>query len=216
MKPGTALARTRGEMEKNPNLRIIGISGPGEPLANPETFETIEKVREEFRNASICVSTNGTLLENYVAWLSEKHVETITVSMSTSDCSTASKIYEWAILGNELIKGIRMGSRIVESQLRGIAKATRAGINVKVNSILIPGFNEQDIVPLAQELADLGVTLHNIVPLVPSDKLHSIRPPTYSELAHVRRQASLYIDQFSHCKQCRSDVVGMPGCDTIL
>ncbi|MFX1560402.1 MAG: radical SAM protein, partial [Promethearchaeota archaeon] len=214
MTPAAAVARTRIEVERNPNLRIVAISGPGEPLANPETFETLEMVRTNFKDIAICLSTNGTLLEENVRKLKELNVETISVSMSTSSIHSASKIYEWGKFQDMIIHGEEMASRIVQSQLQGIIKASGAGIHVKVNSILIPGINMNDIVPLARILATAGAVLQNIVPLVPNDRLSSCRAPTKEELSRIRAEASQFIRQFSFCKQCRSDVVGIPGCDT--
>jgi nitrogen fixation protein NifB len=216
MTPEDALARTIVEIEKNPNLRIVAISGPGEPLANPETFETLKIIRREFKDIAICISTNGTLLEDNILWLRKTHVDTITVSMSTANISTASKIYEWARFENNILTNEEMGSRIVDSQLRGITEASKAGIHVKVNSILIPEVNMQDIIPLAREVQKAGAALQNIVPLVPNDKFAAYRAPTIQELSDIRNQASTFMKQFLHCKQCRSDVVGIPGFDRIL
>jgi len=216
MTPATAVARTRIEVERNPKLRIAAISGPGEPLANPETFETLEMIRREFEDIEMCLSTNGTLLENNVRRLTELKLATVTVSMSTSSVRSASRIYEWGRFQGKTLYGEDMARRIVDSQIRGITKASRAGIHVKVNSILIPEINLQDIVPLAQEIAVAGALLQNIVPLVPNDTLSFSRVPTQQELLHIRKEASKFIRQFSFCKQCRSDVVGIPGCDRVL
>ena len=216
MTPEIAVARTVEEVKKNPRLRIAAISGPGEPLANPETFETLELIRGEFSDIAFCLSTNGTMLEENVNWLRKRKVDTITVSMSTAHVNTASRIYEWARFGDDTLQGEEMGSRIVDSQLRGISKASKAGIHVKVNSILIPGINMQDIVPLACEISMAGATLQNIIPLFPFDSLSSFRAPTSKELSDIRREASAFMKQFTHCKQCRSDVVGIPGYDRIL
>ena len=216
MTPDAAIARTKIEVAGNPHLKIVAISGPGEPLANPETFETLEQIRRDFENIAICLSTNGTLLEDNVRWLRELNVETVTVSMSTASVLSASRIYEWARFQKKTLKDEEMAIKIVESQLRGITKASRAGIHVKVNSILIPEINMLDIVPLARKIALAGASLQNIVPLVPNDRLLFSRVPTEKEILYIRKEASEFIRQFSFCKQCRSDVVGIPGCDRIL
>jgi nitrogen fixation protein NifB len=216
MTPEIAAARAMAEIRRNPLLRIVAISGPGEPLANKETFETLEMIRRNHKELAICMSTNGILLAEYVDWLVKMRVETISVSMSTLNHKTASKIYEWAEFRSGLMKGRAMGSRIVKLQLLGIARAARAGIFVKVNSILIPELNMYDIKPLAKEISEAGASLQNIVPLVPNDKFSSYRPPTREEVRKIRSEASVFIKQFSHCKQCRSDVVGIPGCDEVL
>ena len=216
MSPKVATARAISEIRKDSRVRIVAVSGPGEPLANPETFETIEIIRENLDAIQFCLSTNGTLLEENVPWLVNMGFKNLTVSMSTAKSSTASKIYEWARVGENILTGERMGSIIVDAQLRGISKAADAGITVKVNSILIPTVNQDDIIALAEIIEDAGASLQNIVPLVPNDLLHKLKPPGNDLLETMRSQASRFINQFRHCKQCRSDVVGLPGCDVIL
>ncbi|MFW9807843.1 MAG: radical SAM protein [Candidatus Thorarchaeota archaeon] len=216
MPPQEAVERVILEIQKNPQLRIVAVSGPGEPLANIETFETLERVHKFRKDIHLCLSTNGTLLADHVQWLVDVGFKTLTVSMSTSSAETASKIYEWAVFGGRKYSGIQMGSKVVEEQLRGISKAAHAGLRVKVNSILIPTINEQDIIPLAKKIAKLGASLQNIIPLVPNAGLANFNPPRNSELAGLRNEAEKFIDQFRHCRQCRSDVVGIPGCDVVL
>lgn len=216
MSPKTAVARAIMEIKKDSRIRIIAVSGPGEPLANPETFETIELIRKYREDIHLCLSTNGTLLADNIQWLVKMGFKTLTVSMSTINPETASRIYEWARLGERTLTGSYMGSMVVEKQIRGISRAARAGIFVKVNSILIPTINDHDIVPLAKTIADAGASLQNIIPLVPNDCLTSMAAPHKEDLEALRNQAATYIDQFRHCYQCRSDVVGIPGCDAVL
>jgi nitrogen fixation protein NifB len=136
--------------------------------------------------------------------------------MSTTNVLTASKFYEWARLGYDTLRGEEMGLKIIESQLRGISEASKSGVYVKVNSILIPELNSKDIIPLAHQISKIGAALHNIIPLVPNDIFSTYRAPTTTELRNARREASEFMKQFSHCKQCRSDVVGIPGSDRII
>ena len=89
-------------------------------------------------------------------------------------------------------------------------------MTVKVNSILIPEINANEMEVLAKRIAELGVRLQNIVPLIVTPTCHHLRSPTKKEVEKARIAASRYIQQFTHCKQCRSDVVGIPGNDRIL
>jgi nitrogen fixation protein NifB len=216
MSPEAAASRALSEIRSDSRVRIVAVSGPGEPLVNPETFDTFELIREHTSKIHFCLSTNGTLLSEMVPWLRKMDFKTVTVSMSTASSTTAARIYEWAVISKKRLTGERMGETIVDLQLQGISTAANSGLTVKVNSILIPGFNQEDIVQLAESVAAAGALMQNIVPLVQNGKLASIRPPNKGEIENVRKKASEYIEQFKHCKQCRSDVVGLPGCDVIL
>jgi len=216
MSPETAAARALSEIRADPRIRIVAVSGPGEPLANPETFETFELIRDSLQDVNFCLSTNGTMLSEHVPWLKKMGFMSVTVSMSTSNPSSAARIYEWAEIAGRRLTGDEMGLFIIRSQLHGISKAADARLPVKVNSILIPEINKEDIVRLAELVAEAGASLQNIVPLVPNGRFASLTPPSRTQLEDVRKRASVHIVQFRHCKQCRSDVMGIPGCDVIL
>ena len=204
------------EVKENPRLRIAAVSGPGEPLANPETFTLLGILRERGLNLKFCLSTNGTLLKESIPELVQLEASTISVSMSASTPQIASKIYEWARIDGEMLTGMKMGQRVIEKQLAGIEAAAQAGIIVKVNTILIPELNIDEIHSIAERVLISGASLQNVVPLVPAGNMSHYRSPTMIELTQARDRASSHITQFTHCKQCRSDVVGIPGRDRVL
>ena len=216
MTPDEAIARVIMEYTAEPRLKIVAISGPGEPLVNDETFVTMQGVRNNLPEIKFCLSTNGTLLEDMIDKICDLNVSTISVSMSTQSDVIAGQLYEWAIFNGQILKGKEMGREIVSRQLSGIRSATDAGIFVKVNTILIPELNECDMDALSRDISDAGAQLHNIVPLVSCGNAINLRPPSSSELSLARKIASKNIDQFLHCKQCRSDVIGIPGNDRVL
>ena len=216
MTPEEAVKRTLEEIERRPMLRIAAVSGPGEPLANETTFSTLNRVKTEFPDIHFCLSTNGILLAENVSRLVDLNVETVSVSMSTTNPLSAARIYQWAILDGELHHGEEMGRRVIEKQLEGIRRANNVGIRVKVNTILIPSINSQDIDDLNRLLAKFGAAIQNIVPLVPNDDMKHLQAPSPSDLAKIRQASSKHIKQFYHCQQCRSDVVGIPGRDSPL
>jgi len=216
MEPKDAISRTMEEVKKNQSLMIVAISGPGEPLANKETFATFEGIRSRDKHLKFCLSTNGVLLEDTISTLEKLGVRTISVSMSAIFPETAAKIYEWALMDGVKQRNKKMGETIIMKQLAGIERAADLGITIKVNTILIPHINMGDISHLSKQIADAGAVLQNIVPLVPIKNSPTLIPPTREELDEARQIGSKSILQFTHCKQCRSDVVGIPGEDRIL
>ncbi|MHA1770196.1 MAG: radical SAM protein [Candidatus Thorarchaeota archaeon] len=210
-----ALSRLKEELAKRPNLKIVAVSGPGEPLYNQQTFEVMEAATELDYNLDYCLSSNGVFLLDSIPRLSKIGVRTVTVSMSAVRPETAEKVYEWVKFDRERIfEGF--GEAVVQRQLDGIREARRHGIHIKVNSVLMPGINLDEMGLIAKEIAKAGAEFHNIMPLVPCGTLNGTRPPTQEELARARQMAAKHLDQFFECKLCRSDVVGVPGHDTIL
>jgi nitrogen fixation protein NifB len=216
MSPSEAIKRFGEEYQRRPNLHIAAISGPGEPLANPQSFETLRGIRDINEDIEFCLSTNGTLLSDHIDELRDLNVRVISVSISTLNPDTAIKIYEWVIHDGMKFRGKQIGDWIIHRQLAGIKDAVESGIMVKVNSILIPGVNDLELENLAQSLSDIGVKLQNIIPLVPYANAIKFRAPSLSEINSIREKAAYYLKQFKHCAQCRSDVVGIPGDDTVL
>jgi len=202
-------------MRSRPRLRIAAVSGPGEPLYNDSTLSLFEELRFRHPHLRFCLSTNGVLLDRFAASLARLGVETVTVSMHALSSEVAERVYEWVRLDEHRMTE-RFGSLIVERQLSGIREAVRHGMHVRVNTVFIPGLNDTEPVRLAEAIAKAGAELQNIIPLVPMGAAAHIRPPTRTELRRARKEASKYVPQFTHCRQCRSDVVGIPGADEPL
>ncbi|WP_084654439.1 radical SAM protein [Paenibacillus zanthoxyli] len=64
--PQEAYAKVRNTLASLPQLTVVGIAGPGDPLANPqETFETFGLLSEGLPELQLCLSTNGLKLPDY-------------------------------------------------------------------------------------------------------------------------------------------------------
>jgi nitrogen fixation protein NifB len=92
-------------------------------------------------------------------------------------------------------------------------RAVEAGLIVKVNSVLIPGVNDLELPAVALLAAEAGARLGNILPLIPQAKFRGVAPPSPREIHAMREQCGVYLDQMSHCKQCRADACGLIGED---
>jgi len=188
----------------------LGIAGPGEPLFNDETFETLRIINEHYPDLFRCVATNGLLLEDRLDDLIECDVTHVTITINAVNPATASRIYSWIYYNGKIYRGLEAGEIIVERQLSGLREVSQAGILVKVNTVYIPGINDSEIVEIARAVADYAYIM-NIMPLIPLAKFSNIPPPTSYEIARARKAASRYIRQFYHCKLCRADAYGVPG-----
>ncbi len=71
--------------------KVVGIAGPGEPLANSATFETLKRVKKEFPEMILCLSTNGLLLPEKIKELVEIGVSHVTVTLNTLDEQVGAK-----------------------------------------------------------------------------------------------------------------------------
>ena len=48
-------------LDKYEYIKVIGIAGPGEPLANEETFETLRRLDEQYPNVIKCLRYKRTI-----------------------------------------------------------------------------------------------------------------------------------------------------------
>jgi nitrogen fixation protein NifB len=99
---------------------------------------------------------------------------------------------------------------LISNQMAGILKVIKAGLSLKVNSVLIPGVNDKHMVPLARQLKDMGVKLMNIMPLIPSGKMKHFSAPECEDLRNIRLACEAVLPQFWWCKQCSADIVHFP------
>jgi nitrogen fixation protein NifB len=99
----------------------------------------------------------------------------------------------------------------VKNQFEGLGMAAAAGMEVKVNSVLVPGVNDAELSKIAARAASLGATVMNIIPLIPSGEFRGRKAPGCGQLRAARKRCERTIPQFRLCKQCRADACGVPG-----
>jgi nitrogen fixation protein NifB len=213
MEPEECIDAIKVANEKNPNIEVIGISGPGEPLFNKETFEALHLVSDEFPNLKICICTNGLLLPEKIHLLGSLGVKSITMTVNAVDATIGAEINSHVIKDGIEFKGIDGAQILLDNQLKGLEMAVDRGMVVKVNTILIPGINLDNMRDIAEEIATRGAYIMNIMPLIPLGRFENLRAPTCEEMITAREQCESIIPIFRMCKQCRADACGVPGLD---
>lgn len=195
------------------NIRKVGIAGPGEPLANDETFKTFKLIKENFPNLHLCLSSNGLLLSDKLDILHDLGIGTITVTMSAVDPELGKDIYAWVSYDGKKYEGLEAAESLLSKQLAGIKEAVEKGVVVKVNSVMIPTINDHHLIEVAKKAKELGAFIQNIMPLIPQAKFAELRPPTSQERKQAQDESAAIIGQMRHCRQCRADAVGLIGKD---
>lgn len=209
--PEEAVERVRKALAEEPRIRVAGIAGPGDPLANEATFETFALLKEEFPELIRCLSTNGLLLPSRLERLEKVGVTTLTITINAVDPEIGSRIYSFVNYRGKVLRGEKAFEVLNRNQLQGLEMAVDLGMVVKVNSVLIPGINDAHLLEVARAVRDLGAYTMNIMPLIPKAKFASLPEPSQEMLERVRDECADIIRQFRHCKQCRADAVGVPG-----
>lgn len=217
--PDEAIIKVREVMASpivGPVIKVIGIAGPGDPLANEETFETFRMVREEFPHLMLCMSTNGLLLPESIDRLYEMGLHSLTVTINALNPEVGARIYRYVMYHGTCYTGVEAAGILIANQFEGLKRAGELGLTIKVNSVLVPGVNDDQIPLIAARVKALGVFVMNIMPLIPQADFAHIVPPSEERVAEVRKANEKIIGQFAHCKQCRADAIGLIGQDLNL
>ncbi len=210
LSPDVAIAHVEDVTKEGP-ISVVGVAGPGDSLANEETFEFFEKLVEKNSDLIKCMSTNGLLLPKYAQKLADLGVNTITVTVNAIDPEIAEKIYSFIQYEGKVIKGREAVEILIKNQFEGIEKASEAGLIIKVNSVLIPTINDEHIVEIAKEVKARGASLMNVLPLIPLAKMKDLQRPDCQMMEKVRDEVEEILPVFRACTQCRADAYGIPG-----
>ena len=218
--PEQALRKVLAVAAEVPQLSVVGIAGPGDPLANPgPTFQTMELVRRAAPDLRLCLSTNGLALPEHVERIAALGVDHVTVTVNMIDAAIGERIHPWVIWRGRKVRG-RDGARLLsERQLEGLAALASRGILCKVNSVLIPGVNDAHLAEVGRAVKRLGAFIHNVMPLISAPEhgthygLTGQRGPTAAELEAVQGACEGGTKVMKHCRQCRADAVGLLGQD---
>lgn len=211
--PQEALEKAKDVIKEHPFIKVVGIAGPGDPLANDETFETFELIKKEFPDITLCMSTNGLVLPEKLPELVRLGVSTLTVTVNAVDPEIIEKIYSHIIYDGKVLKGIEAAKIMHRNQMDGIKAAVEAGLVLKINTVLIPTINDDHIIDIAKKMKEMGVYIMNVMPLISQAEFAHITPPTAQERAAVQKECEPYVTQMRHCRQCRADAYGLIGED---
>ncbi len=206
--PLEAAERVETFLERNSKVSVVGIAGPGDPLANDATFETLDLIHRKFPELTLCVSTNGLMLSDRLADLVRSGVRSITVTINAVSPAVAERVYSWVLYRGKKLTGIQAAETLVRNQWQGLINAIEAGLLVKVNSVFIPGVNDDELIRIARLAGSFGADIMNVLPLIPQAEFKLLSRPGYEKLHAKREDLRPFIPQMSHCRQCRADACG--------
>ena len=210
--PREACARFLRMKAEMPFLTVAGIAGPGDALANfGETAETLRLIREADRTVTFCLSTNGLLLPLYAQSLIDLGVSHVTITVNAVDPAIGAKTCSHVhYLGREY-RGETGAAVLLANQLAGLKFLADRGVVCKVNIVLLKGINDAHIEDVVLRVRDLGAYITNIMQMIPVKGSAFEHMPQVSNKEHLalRRRCAGISRQMFHCRQCRSDAVGL-------
>ncbi len=218
--PDQAVKKVLAVASEIPQMTVLGIAGPGDALANPKkTFETFRRLSEEAPDIKLCLSTNGLALPQMVDEICRYNIDHVTITINMVDPAVGEKIYPWIFWDHRRVTGREASEILHRQQMLGLEMLTARGVLTKINSVLIPGINDEHLYDVNREVKKRGAFLHNIMPLISEAEHGTVfgltgqRGPTAQELKAVQDACMGGANLMRHCRQCRADAVGLLGED---
>ncbi|MCA1776412.1 MAG: GTP 3',8-cyclase MoaA [Loktanella sp.] len=153
-------------------LRITG----GEPLVRRDIMTFFKGMRRHLEAGDLdelTLTTNGSQLERFAQDLFDAGVRRVNVSLDTLDEDKFAEVTRWGRL---------------PQVLRGIDAALQAGLKVKINTVALKGFNEDELFSLTEWAAAKGMDLTFIEVMPMGDIGNEDRIGQYWSLQDVRTQ----------------------------
>ncbi|MHC1700729.1 MAG: radical SAM protein [Humidesulfovibrio sp.] len=167
------------------HISMVGITGPGEPLAEPgPTLETLHAVREKHPALALTLATNGLQAAQHASALAQLGLSHVTVLVDAVDPLIVEQLYAWIRPGKRTLPLPEAARLLVDEQARTIRALREAGLFVKVNMTVYAGLNEEHVADVASTVAALGADMLALVPFHPVCCGPVCSDPACSELAY--------------------------------
>lgn len=139
--------KTAFQVAADIGIKKIRLTG-GEPLVKRGIVDICRSAAQTKGIEEVCMTTNGILLPEYAAELKKAGVRRLNISLDTLNPEKYASITRWGKL---------------QDALDGIDAAVNAGFDkIKLNAVLIGGFNDDEIPQLANLTRTLGVDMRFI------------------------------------------------------
>jgi nitrogenase molybdenum-iron protein alpha/beta subunit/MoaA/NifB/PqqE/SkfB family radical SAM enzyme len=216
LSPEEAFAKYKYVKSQMDNLKVVGIAGPGDALANFDSVKkTLELIREHDPEVTFCLSTNGLMLPFYAQELINLGVSHVTITMNAIDPKITAKVYKYVDYLGVTYTGEEAAQILLNNQLSGLKYLADRGIMVKVNIVMLKGINDHHIEEVTKKVKELGAGITNIMQMIPvkGSVFENMPLTTNKEIMDLRKKCGEHIEQMYHCKQCRADAIGLLGED---
>ena len=132
-------------------IRKVRVTG-GEPLVRRDVVQIVERIAATPGIETVGLTTNGVLLEQYAAPLADAGLQSVNISLDSTDGSTYRHL---------------TGADVLGRVLRGIDEAQKAGLSpIKLNAVLMKGVNA-DSAPALVRLAETNPIDVRFIELMP-------------------------------------------------
>lgn len=152
-------------------IRITG----GEPLVRKGIINFIKKLKNLPDIKEVCITTNGIYLEEYIDDLVNAGLDRVNISLDT--------------MKHDVYKAITINGDL-KKVIRGIEKCLEKGLKVKLNTVIIPGLNDLEIMDFVRltEEKPLDVRFIELMPIGEGKKYKPIKSDEIKDIISKNRK----------------------------
>lgn len=220
MTPEEGLALLDRTLEHGVAVDMVGITGPGDPLATPETtLRTLRLVRDKYPDMGLCLTTVGLGGASVAGDLAALGLSHVTVLADAVSAGVAEDLYAWIRPSTRTVPLPQAARTLMDEQRQAVAAFVEAGLTVKINTTLYPGHNADHVETIARTMAGLGATIMAVVPFWCGGEeggkmAGTVSGPDMDLLDSVREKVAGHISLMPSWGECGRDLVGLEKGET--
>lgn len=195
-----------------PRIGIVGIAGPGDPLASaPRTIKVLHQVKKDFPHLPLCLATNGLTLSDHLDELATTGLEYLTITINSVDPEIGSRIYSRVFYEGRTLHGTAAAELLLDRQLMALEQLRKIPLTVKINTVVIPGVNDKHVEAIIRKMSCYRVSVMNCLPMLPvaGTPFAYIEEIPARRMDKIRREGERWLPQIRHCCRCRADAAGL-------
>ena len=150
-------------------LRLTG----GEPLVRKNVMHLIKQLSRHLKSGALeelTLTTNGSQLSRFAGKLADTGVRRLNISLDTLDKDKFRQITRWGRLGEVMA---------------GIGAAEEAGLKIKINTVALKRFNDEEISEIMRWAHGRGMDM-TVIETMPMGEIDEDRTDQYLPLSQLR------------------------------
>lgn len=205
IQPEAAVSMLDNLVTEGKKIKVVGITGPGDPLADFDTtYTTLMLVKAKYPAMKLCLTTLGIGGENHAEKLANLEISHVTVLADAVDPGVAAKLYAWIRPSTKNIPLSEAVEILIKEQAKSIKAFKKAGLTVKVNTTLYPE-NIAHIEEIAKTVKGLGADIMSLTPFIPAED-SGFSAVENEQIENARELAAKHIELMEPWVKCGAEV----------
>lgn len=176
-------------------VKMVAISGPGDPLATAEiTLHAVQQIRNRYPELKIGIQTLGIGAKKLAADLARAGVDFAVILVDAVRADILEKIYAWIRPGQKTLKLANAVDLLIEEQRNGVPALKFHDLTVQVQTTVYPGYNHDHIPKISSEMLELGADNLTLTPYTAGPDVEvRLESPTNLLMAETEKKAAAHL-----------------------